>query len=513
MIRLPVMESSCSHHGGDLSHVAAWLLDRLDLEPPQAGGSLNLYLCYHPDDISYFVSAQRNHDLARALLTAYRRERKWDGLGFGDLRFDLAEGSHPAHISLERRRDGAPPASGSGKVMARKGKSLPTPVEFNWYVTDTQVTPGTLGLIRRWTQPLMPETLLVATMTILSGASIARHIDLWQHSIRWYQPVIYLPRGQTDLLIGAMAGCDLDAPTLQSPLVVAYDYESDEWTWTEVNSGWRRRRRGRAHRELNLEWPGDESKGAVSLSGSRLPTPRMLNQQEAENRLPMFTLEIIGCVLPFSGGEGYGRVPDDFPSILAADVRSAINLPGDGGWIYLDKRDEEAYLLRRGENPPGQRLAPGSQFRVGSFEPGKPRTGLWTVRDGNLPKGFRGEVQLTPPLRSMLACGSIAENVPDSLFAGYKDSAHGRAPVRLMSPSGRHYKLIFNQAAKHPVILLTSDSPEGLVYKPDTSVPIELGSGAEFILGTTHYRLRCVSEQANDHAAFTPSTVSAGGAS
>jgi hypothetical protein len=187
--------------------------------------------------------------------------------------------------------------------------------------------------------------------------------------------------------------------------------------------------------------------------------------------------------------------------VLTAHVRTALALPGNDGWLYFDEQTQKIYLLQKGDAPPGRPLDESQTtlplkyiFGAGAKAPVSMR---WKKPDGVLSHSFHVELMLTPPLVARLACGDISENLPDDVFVGYKDSAHGRAPVRLVSDDGRQYQLIFNPSAKHPVYLLTDANPTGMIYKAEPSKAINLGSEAEFVIGTTHYRLRSTETGAN----------------
>ena len=505
MIQAPHIESR-SVHGGDLSRIVAWLLDCLDRNPPPPGGDLTLYLCYHTNDLSYFASTRRGVELATELLNRYQQEAEWDELGFGSLRFDLAAAKDPAHISLTMRE---------GFVIADSAKihdaAQPTTIEFCWKEANELVAPGALGLVRQWRVPLKRDETIAAALTIESGADIARHTDRWQGDVRWQQPTIYLPTGRAELSVGQTVGCDLEASDLPFPLIVSYDSENEEWAWSmPARPG---SFQGRQRGKLVLDYAGENGGPTLSLRGASLSPALSLFKVEADNYLPQFSFEIVGCVLPMPVPEGYGVIPEGLPYALARRVSSGVRLPG-GGLLYLDRDTKAPHLILSMTNPPGQRLSNNARYRLKATGGlGEPMTGYWNEPDGVLPGRFCGELRFDLPLVSLLSRGAMAGNVPDDFFTEHADSTLGRAPVRLESPDGRHYSLVFNQTARHSVYLFNPHYALTKEFDPDPSLSIALSPGAEFILGSIRYRLRQVPDTAGNASFIEPAVAPMGGIS
>lgn len=313
--------------------------------------------------------------------------------------------------------------------------------------------------------PLSQDETIVAELRIEQGAEIARHLDRWQGETRWQQPVVYLPRGRTTLLIGATAGCDLHAPSLPYGLALTYDEQTDEWSWEWPLASWLKG--GRAPAGLALTLNETDPPRAVRLVGSRLLQPKTLGELGAANRLEPFVLEIIGCALPRAP---YGVVPADTPPQIVSLTDSAVRLPNNG-WLYFDKHRNAPCAARSGE-PTGLHLAIGDATALGRWQ------------SAIEPKYFHGALIFNPPLIAELALGAISGNVPDDLFINYRDVLLGRPPLKLVSPDGRNYELVFNPHARHPVF------KDGKRYDPPAPGKIELDVQNEFILGTTIYRLR-----------------------
>jgi hypothetical protein len=412
--------------------VAEWLFEWLDCHSPFGIADVTIYLCYHPNDQAAFLTAQRGERLAAALLEIYRQEKGWDEQGFGDLTFDLPTADR---------------------------------LEFRWQPTETQIPLGAIGLVRRAALPLSQDETIVAELRIEQGAEIARHLDRWQSEARWQQPVVYLPHGRTTLLIGAKAGFDLYAPSLSDGLALTYDVETDEWMWEWLFAPWRKG--GRSSHELALTLNAADSPQAVRLLGGRLPQPQKLGELEDANRLEPSVMEIIGCVLPKAP---YGVVPADAPPRIASATNSAVRLPNNG-WLYFDKGLQFPCAARPGE-PEGFHLTVGQP------------TGLGQWQAASVPQYFHGALIFNIPIVAELALGPINGNIPDDLFINYRDVLLGRPPLTLVSPDGRNYKLVFNPHARHPVF------KDGKRYDPPAPGSIKLDEQAEFILGTTIYRLR-----------------------
>lgn len=475
MTSLPLIESVCEHGGGDLARIATWLLNCLDCAPPPTGGNLSLYLCYHPRDRAHFDSGTINRELAQAMLAIYQQEVQWDGLGCGDLQFDLAETAETSRLSLTLRGD---------VVSSQQGESdsaRPTSIDFYWHAALSQVAPRTLALVRRWMMPMEPENRLTAILTIVEGAKIAGHLDRWQRNIRWWRPDIYLSEGRTALLVGAQAGCDLRASSLKEPVSVTYDSEINEWSWLCPQSPWMPS--GCQRNDFIFSCPGRDGKPGVVLHGTRLAIERSWRKQEEENRLnnPKLSLDIVGFFLPLAELDRYGALSDDYLTLPSSVARNAIRLP-EGEWLHLDDLSKKS----------NEWLPLGATFGTK-----RPRIGCWKGVSGSLSMFFSRELQVDPPYIAPLANGPMSENVPDDLFPKYMDKMLGHAPVRLESEDGLHYRLIFNRTGTAPVFILRSEDMNVDRYDADEVRQVELFPSVEFIVGATHYRLQQVSDGAD----------------
>ncbi len=208
---------------------------------------------------------------------------------------------------------------------------------------------------------------------------------------------------------------------------------------------------------------------------------------------------------------GYGLVPEDLPTALAPRAVSALQLPG-GDWLYLDEL-REPYLFRAGDTPPGFALKGSSQGRRLTARAGldAAHVGVWADFNSDLRALFRGELSLTPPVAARLATQAIFEDLPHDIFVNYRDRALGRAPVRLESPDGRRYALVFHEWARLPVFVVADGEARNRRHDPRPEATVELGAGADFILGTTHYRLRSLADPAVGRQPVQTPPVSVGG--
>jgi hypothetical protein len=471
ILSIPQIEESFVHDSGDIFGVAGWLFDCLDQRPPSAGGSLTLYISYSETDRSLFLSANRDKNLISGLFTIYDSEVKWDGFGFGDLEFDIYIAHQPTDFLLRLRE-------GVNKQGANSFQS--TSVEICW--REDNVAPGILSLVRRFNVPLPLETPIDAILWIVNGAEIAPHVDRWQQGIRWHERAIYLPEGQTALSAGAFPGCDLNVPAILSPLLITYDSEEGKWSWKVLGADWLPA--GSHCGPLKLDFPGFDGEIALSLRGEVLSSPRSMLQQEAMNRLPIYFLEIVGCVLPLPRPQGYGILPEDLPASISSRVETGLRLP-EGGWLYLDENTSAVCLICNGENPPGRVLRNRQRTQLSPT-----RSCVWIDSDKPLPPGFRGELIFDPPIGAVLSSGAVSGDIPHDLFPRYVDVTLGRAPVRLESPDGRKYFLAFHSAAQHSVFVFDSHSKEINQFRPETVGSVELESIADFVIGGTHYRLQ-----------------------
>ena len=466
-------------HDGSFARIADWLLECLDSQPPSAGGHLVFYLCYHVNDRSLFSSPERNEELDQALLSSYQREVVWDGKGFGDLRFDLVR-RHPLLELTLREPAGA----------------RPTEIEFQWQESDTKILPGTIGVARRWIEPLAENTVVVALFSVMTNgnAATARHLQLRQLEVRTSQPSAYLAEGVTSITIGAIPGCDIWVPELHVPRRFEYRSSHDEWRWTAPSAPWLNS--GHKTGDMSVEFEVRNGHQPIVVRGERLPERSTLAEIRKKNEVPIFVVEIIGCVLPTPNEHSdlAGNIAEIQPA-LAALASSAIELPG-GSWLYCNRDSSATYLLRAGERLPGKLLTrdgPTEELRSRSAK-GAQLQGKWIEFTKGMLPYFRGELALTPPLSSRLAADAICGDLPSEIFPGYVDKAIGRPPCRLESGDGRSYNLAFNPSATHPVFVYSKTSSRVTRYDPSNSRVIDLGTGADFILGATHYRLRKLAE-------------------
>ena len=473
------MLESVIDHDGSFARIADWLLECLDSQPPPTGGHMVIYLCYHVSDRSFFSSPERNEELGRALLNSYEREVAWDGKGFGDLRFDLVK--HEALLEL---------------TLRDLAGALPTEIEFQWQESDARILPGTMGVARRWIEPLPESTEVIALFSVMTdgSAATARHLHLQQLEVRTPQPAVYLPKGVTFITVGAVAGCDIWVPELQAPLMFEYRSSDDEWHWTAPSAPWLPS--GRKTGDMSLEFEVRSGHQPLVVKGERLPERSTLAEIRKKNEVPSFVVEIIGCVLPTPNEDSdwAGNIAEIQPA-LAALASSAIELPG-GSWLYCNRDSSATYLLRAGERLPGRLLTrDGAIQELRSLSAKGPQLqGKWTEFTMGLLPYFRGELKLIPPLTSRLASDAICGDLPSEIFPGYVDKSIGRPPCRLESGDGRRYNLAFNPSAKHPVFVYSKTSSRVTRYDPSNSRVIDLGTGADFILGATHYRLRQLAE-------------------
>jgi len=478
MIRLPYIESACAH-GGDLRRLAEWLLDYLDRQPPIARAmvgdacsatpteslNLTLYLCYHPDDQAAFAATGRSRELARAMLAVYQREKQMDGLGYGDLLFDLTRADEDDSLRL----------------IFRKGaqQAAPVLIEFCWHPTTTQAVPGLFGLVSRRDFPAAIDQTMRALLRVEPSGAIAHHLDRWQRAARWHQAVVYLPHAGKTLLAGAEAGCDLYVPQLPAPLAITYDGTTDEWKLSAPVEAWLAHSREQG--SFAFAYRALDGKAIFEMRGELLEPPRSLAELESENRPDSFQVEVLGCLLPLPPPDGYGIVPTDAPSAIKGRTRTAIRLP-DGNWLHFDEIRGFPCLFDGGD-PQGKQLKPGVSVVLNMTAPsGQRYTGRW--QEFQAPRQFYGEFQLHPPLLSILARGAIDVGVPNELFADYADSTLGRPPLRIVSDDGRHYKLVFNAHARLPIEYRQQ------WHYPDGSSAIPLDPQSQFTLGATHYQLR-----------------------
>lgn len=486
------MLESVVDHDGSFARIGDWLLQCLDSKPPDKGGHLVLYLCYHVNDRSFFSSPERSEKLGCALLDSYQKEIAWDGKGFGDLRFDLIKDHGQVQLTLREFDD----QQGDSNTTNQTAGHESTVIEFHWQESELNILPGTIGLARRWVEPLAESTDVVAVFSVESNASaaIARHTNLRQLEIRVPEPCVYLSKGVTSITIGSVAGSDIWVPELGALVKFEYDSSDDEWRWTAPTAPWFAS--GYKIGNLSLDLEARSGERSIAVKGERLVAPATLADIRDKNKVPNFVVEIVGCLLPTpkEHSDWAGNIAGIQPA-LAALASSAIELPG-GSWLYCDRDSSAAFLLGAGERLPGRLLTrDGAVQELRSRSAHGPQLkGRWTEFTKGMLPYFRGELTLMPPLTSRLAADAICGDLPTEIFPEYVDKSIGRPPCRLESGDGRSYTLAFNPSAKHPVFLLSKTNSRVTRYDPSSSRVIDLGTGAEFILGATHYRLRQIAE-------------------
>ncbi|HEX8735431.1 MAG TPA: hypothetical protein VF721_08925 [Pyrinomonadaceae bacterium] len=497
MIELPFCESFISHNRGDLNRLAQWLFEHLDSKPPdEGGGFLTLYLCYHSADDEYFAASDYVRRLAEAVLGIYEKEEKWNGQGFGDLRFELSgnAGNSSVITLLPQKRK----KTGLFRRF-RRNKEEPrvreTGIEFCLLNANDFVKAGTVGVVSRWNNPLKWEDVLTAKLIVSDRGKLARHLENWQREAHWLQSAVYFPRGRKEITIGDLPGCDIYTTALPAPLAVEYNSATNEWIWSFPTAPYLSS--GSAKETFEFDYAADSSSSAgtagLSLRGKRFETQTRLADVEEENQMPLFTIEIVGCVLPLPHPRGYGVISDDFPLKWLPDASSALRLPGEN-WLYLRGAGEQPFLLCRGESGQGQLLQDGRRVSLPpdkeSFGRKQQRECLW--RNDSLMQGKnfrRGELEFFPPIRTRLKIGAASGVLPDEMFINYSDGLLGRAPVNFLTSDGKSYNLQFNQSARHPIFLLDEKTKQLVHFDPDKTKRIEIGGRADFILGATHYRL------------------------
>jgi hypothetical protein len=266
-----------------------------------------------------------------------------------------------------------------------------------------------------------------------------------------------------------------------------------------------------------LDLPFSDGKSLLTLSGSPRKHRVKLKQQEEANRLPLHSLDIIGFALPHGHPQGYGVVSHGLPAPVIEEASSAVRLP-DGAVIYMD-RELGAVFLYGGISAVGKRkLHDGDRITLNiATEHGvRAHTATWQERK-NLPGEFRGELVISPELDCLLARGILSEDLPEDLFPDYRDITIGRGPLRLESRDGRSLSLVFNQSAAHPVFIMTSNGSGFRTYAPDNysvinlSPRISMSTIGEFIIGSTHYRLREIADPSSERKSLEPSLAPVGG--
>jgi hypothetical protein len=481
-------------HDGSFDRIASSLLEWLDSQLPPPGGYLVLYLCFHSRDRAFFSSPYRSTDLKRALFESYKREIAWDGMGFGDLRFDIRHESSagPLYLTLREQK-----VVSSSTKASDKNAAEPTIIEFQWQEGESNILPGTISMQSRWIKPLAGNSLMTAFLGVGSdgNAVTARHRTLWQGEVRTTRPGIYLPEGRNSITIGPTFGCDLLVPQLEAPISFEYDSTADEWNWGAPSAPWLRD--GNRKGDLLQEFPSRNGQAPIVIKGERLSEVASLDDIRKQNQLPSFVVEIIGCLLPSPNQQAeWSRSVYEIQPALASEASTAIELPG-GSWLYCKHDSLRPHLLRVGEAPPGKPLRGGKPLELrapGAIGP--QLQGIWAEVNSELLQIFCGELRLTPPLAARLAADAICGDLPTEIFPEYVDRSLGRPPCRLESGDGRNYRLAFNSSAKHPVFVFSPMS-EIKRYDPNPQA-IELGTGADFIFGATHYRLRRLPDVLSD---------------
>jgi hypothetical protein len=493
-MKVPLCESFIEHENGSTAKVAGWLFECLDADVPEKEYVV-FYLCYHSSDLQFFSSSSYKDDLTNELLKTYKRELQWDGLGFGDLKFDLNSFLNENRLVLKRRRSN-PPRPGSG--FKGKGPEDPDSVstsEIDIYLTgsDEIARPGFLCLVRCAPKKLKPDDLILATLRVTGDAIFTRHLEVCQLESRWQQPIIFLSNQANEILVGKTPGCDIVSAAIPEPLKIKYDGENAKWSWRLGESA----ESGGGLERLDLIFPNTRGP-ALSLRGESVSDPQPLEKFEKENRLPFFSIKIIGCVFPKLQGGKDGYFPDGFPGKNKKKLISVIKLPGNK-WMYLLKGRSNPYFLDPGQSMDGRLLKDGEGVfleRVPST--GEVRKGIWNSDKGLETREFHGgELRFSPEFTVRLSVGPNSGDFPNDYFANYSDVALGSSPVTLITRDGRSFSLKFKETVAQEIFLIDKELRPIERFEPNARIERKIGDAADFILGTTHYELTMVSQEDN----------------
>ncbi len=487
-MRLPFCESLFEHINGDLKQVAAWIFGCLDTEPPEGGKYVAFYLCYHSSDYSFFSRLDSANELKDHLFRIYRNEKNWDGKGFGNLRFDLEYNRKKAHMALVSRKR-RPDFFLKDLFLARNNSISPGPgirpseVDFYWIEADKITRPGTLGLIRCSREKLRPDDKITGYIRFEGDAVFSKHLDICQNRSRWQQPVIYLPDTRTEISVGDKPGCDVRIASLE-PMIISY--EKGNFSRYDDISGSPQKQKEKGGSSLDIEVRSGTTQSDVFIQCRRIIEPRLLKDFEIENRLPFFSVKVVGCVFPkLHNDRGY--IPNDFPAKYLRGINSVLRLPGNK-WLYLLHENSNPYFLHADKI---LEIKDGVEISLEDFPSnGKRQKGIWVSENGSDTEAFhKGEFQFSPGLVSDLAAGPGKGEFPGEYFVDYSDIALGKSPIDLISQDGRRFFLKFKKGAQQMVFLTDESLQITFQIGPETQKEIDIGNGADFILGTTHYQL------------------------
>lgn len=339
-MKVPYCESLLTHRGRDLKRIAAWVFERLDSEPLEGTGRFTFYLCYHSSDQFLFSDPQDLLELKDNLLEIYINEKKWDDRGFGNLSFAIQYDRRTERMYIRRSRK----ASRRGLARLIKNGSAsdahddPKEIEFCWMRADAFSRPGVLGLVRCSRRSFGMDDLVTASIRLEGNWSLSRHLENSQNGSRWQEPVVYLSDKLAAVSIGQGPGCDIQTDAVTGVLRISYDSREAVWKQKTNDPGG-----GEVSKpgSLELEMGGSDAR-RLRLECRAVERPRPLRDFERENRLPLFSVHIMGRVFPKNN-----HIPEEFPAKHLKDIVSALQLPGDK-WLYMMRGNSIPFLLDPG---------------------------------------------------------------------------------------------------------------------------------------------------------------------
>lgn len=485
-MKLPVCESLFKHEDGNLKRIADWIFERLDTEVLHGNDRFTFYLCHHSSDSNFFSDPRSIEDLKGNLLKTYTREKKWDGEGFGDLRFELEKKGGVLSLTPRKtKRKGF--WARFHRLSADNDKPRKFELNFYWLADDHIGRPGVMGLVRCSKKDIGSGESITGTITLEGEAFFSQHLEASQHGARGQEQVVYLSDLIPEMSIGDTPGCDIRIAATSEPMRVSYDSKHSVWQcYSFVSSG---KAEWRGRHSLDMEF-GDDKTGKASLQCRKVVEPKTLGDFEKENRLPLFSIRIVGCVFPRYEDNDRGHIPLDFPAKNLDKVVSVVRLPGNR-WLYLLGEDPNPYFLDPEKGPRAEHLKEGRYVDLDNFSPnGNNQKGAWRAGIGGETELFyRGEFQLSPGVFSRLSAGRGGGDFPDDYFINYSDGTIGRSPVELVTEEGRKFILRFKKNARQAVFLTDGNLQKTMRIGSETQKEIDIGDKADFILGTTHYKL------------------------
>lgn len=482
-MKLPFCESLSVHENGNLKKIAGWIFERLDTEGLNGGEHSTFYLCYHRSDYDLFSDPESVGKLKEYLWTIYNNEVRWDGKGFGDLKFSMEYDERSGSLSLTPRKKKRGGLWGwlirTEDAGEEETKFL---LNFHW-IEDSRITePGVLGLVRCSKEYLEPGKNVTGTISFDGEVFFSEHLEASQRGARWHERVVYLSETVVEISIGDMPGCDIRTSNVSEPVEVRFDGNGSTWECRSLISEDRVRTSG--FDNLDLEFAN--GRGKTSLRCRKVEGARTLAEFEEENRMPFFSIQIIGCVFPKS----VEHIPIDFPGRNLEGVGSVLRLPGNR-WLYLMGQNPNPYFLDSGNGAEAKYLDDGNNVTLNGFPPnGKDQKGTWHAGTGADTEDFyRGEFRFSPGLFSYLVTGPSRGDFPAKYFTNYSDVVVGGSPLDLITEDGRKFFLKFKEDALQAVFLTDKDLRVIDSFEPKKQKEIKIGDEADFILGSTHYKL------------------------